>query len=194
MKKSKKNAVGLGKLEAKFKTHLKSMKGDTHFVAMGMAVGVFVGITPTIPFHTLGAVLLAYIFKGSRSAAILGMWVSNPFTLVFLYLACYKTGMLLFGSFADDPAIVKNLIHQMNIAIPLYDKMIFILHFVKTKVRVCLIMLAGGFVLGVPAAVVSYFVTRRFMIKIHLEKTKKLEKRINNELSNDLSRKTFKVS
>ena len=177
MEKSKKSDMGLGRAAGKFAVHLKSMKGDPHFVAMGMAAGVFVGITPTIPFHTLGALTLAYIVRGSRPAAIMGIWLSNPFTLVFLYLACYKTGMLFFGSAACDPEIIKNLIHQMDTDSSLYDKMIFTVHFFRTKIRLFLIMLAGGFVLGIPVAVVSYFMTRRFMIKIHLQKAKRLEKK-----------------
>ncbi len=29
-----------------------SLKGDPRKISMGMAIGVFVGVTPTIPFHT----------------------------------------------------------------------------------------------------------------------------------------------
>ncbi len=34
-----------------FFEHAKKLQGDPHYVAMGMAIGVFVAITPTIPFH-----------------------------------------------------------------------------------------------------------------------------------------------
>jgi len=33
----------------------KTLQGDPHYVAMGMAIGVFVSVTPTIPFHTIYA-------------------------------------------------------------------------------------------------------------------------------------------
>ena len=29
-----------------------SLKGEPANIAMGMAIGVFIGVTPTIPFHT----------------------------------------------------------------------------------------------------------------------------------------------
>jgi len=38
---------------------IKQLQGDPHHVALGMAIGVFVGVTPTIPFHTVIAVALA---------------------------------------------------------------------------------------------------------------------------------------
>ena len=47
----------------------KRLEGDPHFIALGLAIGVFVGFTPTIPFHTVLAVALAFLFKGSKAAA-----------------------------------------------------------------------------------------------------------------------------
>ncbi len=43
----------------------KTLHGDPHYIAMGMAIGFFVAITPTIPFQTIIAVGLAFILKGS---------------------------------------------------------------------------------------------------------------------------------
>lgn len=166
-----------GGLTSGFVTKMESMKGEPHFVAMGMAVGIFVSMTPTIPFHTLAAVILAYLFKGSRPAAMLGVWVSNPFTLVFFYLACYKIGMLIFGASAGDPEILNNLLHQMESDALLCDKIYYLFYFFRQQIRVCLVMLAGGVILGIPTSIAAYFVTRRFMIKLHLKKLKKMERK-----------------
>ena len=40
-------------------------------MAMGTAVGVFVAFTPTIPFHTILTIALAFVFRGSKPAALI---------------------------------------------------------------------------------------------------------------------------
>ncbi len=77
---------------ALFVGKVKKLPGDPHYIAFGIAIGIFVAMTPTIPLHTIIAIALAVLFKASKPAAILGVWVSNPFTVVFLYFACYKAG------------------------------------------------------------------------------------------------------
>jgi uncharacterized protein (DUF2062 family) len=59
---------------------IRELRGDPHYVSLGMAIGVFVAITPTIPFHTILAIALAVFLKGGKPAAILGVWVSNSIT------------------------------------------------------------------------------------------------------------------
>ena len=53
---------------------IRQMNGDPHYVALGMAIGVFVAVTPTIPFHTVLAIGLSILLRGSKAAAILGVW------------------------------------------------------------------------------------------------------------------------
>ena len=65
---------------------IKELNGDPHYVALGMAIGVFVGVTPTIPFHTALALGLSFIFRGSKAAAAIGVWFSNPITIPFFLL------------------------------------------------------------------------------------------------------------
>lgn len=76
---------------------LKSYEGDPRKIALGIAIGVFVGVTPLFPFHTAIALVLATLLKGSRIAAAAGVWVSNPVTLPFFYIATYKTGAFFLG-------------------------------------------------------------------------------------------------
>ena len=64
---------------------VKELHGDPHYVAMGMAIGIFVACTPTIPFHTVIAIFLAFLFRGSKVAAAIGVWFSNPLTMPLLY-------------------------------------------------------------------------------------------------------------
>lgn len=148
----------------------KTLNGDPHYVAMGMAIGVFIAITPTIPFHTVLAIGLAVIFKGSKPAAIVGVWVSNPVTVVFLYVACYKAGHLFFPNAPDALASIQTLIHHLESDVPFSEKMGSLNAFISTQVKTFMIMNLGGLILGIPVGVVSYFITRSFFTRVRRQK------------------------
>ena len=98
-----------------FVERFKKLQGEPPYIAMGMAVGVFVSITPTIPFHTVIAIALAFILRGSKPAAAIGVWFCNPVTLPLFYLASYKTGMfLLTGILLSRKPYPKTLISNMS--------------------------------------------------------------------------------
>lgn len=129
--------------------HAIDSKKDPHFIAMGMAVGVFIGCTPTMPFHTILAVSLAFILQGSKAAAALGTWVCNPLTMPFLYLGSFKIGRHLLG-----PWVPFNF--QSNV-IP---------DFLKSGIDATMVMVAGGIVLGIVPGVAAYFICRYFHLNI----------------------------
>lgn len=73
-----------------------SLKGEPAAIAGGVALGIFVGVTPTIPFHTAIIVLLGFLFRQNIAAAYLGSWfISNPVTIPLLYIAQYELGRIL---------------------------------------------------------------------------------------------------
>jgi len=129
------------------------LQGDPHYIAKGMSIGVFVSITPTIPFQTVIAVALAYVFRGSKAAAALGTWFSNPLTIPLVYLASYQTGMFLLGYSSPFDATCRSLSEIVALGLD-----------------VTLAMITGGVIIGIPAAIAAYFITRRIMKKIHPRK------------------------
>ena len=75
-----------------------SLKGDPAEIATGMAIGVFVSVTPTIPFHTAIIFLIGITFRQNITAAYLSSWiVSNPVTIPVLYVSQYKLGRFILG-------------------------------------------------------------------------------------------------
>ena len=154
----------------RFVKKVKELHGDPHYIALGMGLGVFIAITPTIPFHTILVLILAFAFKASKAAAILGVWVSNPFTVVFLYVACYKTGFLLFEDTTGGIESIKILIHHLEGDAHFPEKIDYFNEFIKTQLKVFLIMNVGGIILGVPSGIVAYVLTKRFFVKRKLRK------------------------
>ena len=62
------------------------MKGDPQSLAIGTAIGVFIGVTPTMPLHTILIILITLATRTSTIAALLGsLLVCNPITYVPQY-------------------------------------------------------------------------------------------------------------
>lgn len=135
---------------------IKSLKGDPHYVAMGMAVGVFVAVTPTIPFHTVIALVLAFALKASKPAAVIGVWFSNPITIPPLYYGSYKLGMLLLGrKIVPDPDM-----HTLQ-------------EMLKHGLDITFAMILGGALLGILPAIGAYFLTRHFFRKLRARRARR---------------------
>ena len=135
-----------------WKKRVKNFHGDPHFVAMGMAIGVFVAATPSMPFQTAIAVALAFILRSSKAAAAIGVWLSNPITFPVFYLASYKVGALLFGtSAAYDPGR-----EPVNI--------------LKLGTEITIAAVTGGIIIGLCLATATYLITRKIYTKIRSRK------------------------
>jgi uncharacterized protein (DUF2062 family) len=121
------------------------IQASPHAIALGLAVGVFAGILPVLPFQTALAVALAFALRGSMPAALLGTWVSNPLDWVPLYLLCYSVGRAVvpFEVPAFDAA-------QLGTARMLELGWTFFA-----------VMLAGGLAVAAPAALLTYFLALR---------------------------------
>jgi uncharacterized protein (DUF2062 family) len=66
-------------------------------VATSSAIGMLIGLSPYLGFHTLLAVTISYIFKLPVYPLILGAYITNPFTIVIIYAFLYKIGLMLTG-------------------------------------------------------------------------------------------------
>jgi uncharacterized protein (DUF2062 family) len=122
---------------------IRRLKGDPKKLALGLAIGIFVGITPTLPFHTFMILALAPLFRASLLAAYLGIWVSNPLTWVPQYLLAYEVGQYLL--FRGDPLRIPA---HMNLSA-----------FIDLLWRGGLALQVGGLIIAVPPAIASYFIT-----------------------------------
>ena len=125
----------------------KQLRGDPDYIGRGMAIGVLVGVTPTFPFHTTLALALATMLRGSRPAAMLGVWFGNPVTMPLFYIASYKAGMLLLGKALPSLSMQQQSLPEL-------------LH---TGLDVVCAMIAGGVVIGIIPSIAAYFITRRMV-------------------------------
>ncbi len=68
-----------------------------HRLALGIAVGMFVTMTPLIGIQMGLNVFLAWLLRANKLVGLPLVWISNPLTIVPIYYPCYRLGCLLLG-------------------------------------------------------------------------------------------------
>jgi uncharacterized protein (DUF2062 family) len=128
-----------------FLRQLKELRGKPHEISLGMAIGVFVGVTPTIPFHMVLAIALAALLRASKLAAALGVWVGNPLTIPFFYYGSYLLG--------------RFVLRLPELSLPPDYSFLAIM---RLGGQVTGAMLCGGILLGIVPALSAYVLTYKF--------------------------------
>jgi len=134
-----------------FYTQFISLKAEPREIAVGMAIGVFIGVTPTIPFHTVLIIFFSILLRQNITSAILGACIiSNPVTIPFFYASEYYLGKLLLKGnqcqFVLNDYSMYNIINMgWNVAYPL---------------------LVGGIILAPFFAIPVYFISHKAIIVI----------------------------
>ena len=122
------------------------LRGLPEEIAKGVALGIFIGMTPTFGFQMLIAIFFAFLLRENRLAAILGVWVTNPVTAPVIYAIEYEIGRILLGmeriSFPLKFTWGAYADLGWNIMYPLW---------------------VGGLIAGVILGLLSYFLTLRIV-------------------------------
>jgi len=143
-----------------FYTRFLSLSGGPDEIARAMALEVFIGATPTIPFHTALVMVSCLAFRQNITAAILGATIiSNPLTIPFLYLAAYELGAVVLGLSANPFAVAS------------YD----IRAILEIGLHILYPLLVGGLLLAVAFAVPSYFLTRHAVVRMRTSHAEPVE-------------------
>lgn len=122
------------------------IRGEPREVALGFALGIFVGMTPTIGVQTPIAIFLAALFKWSKLSAAIGVWISNPLTAPVIYSVTYIAGAKLLSL---DP--VFNM--------PLSPTWSTLKAMLQKAPRALGAMTVGGAIIGIPIAIISYYLS-----------------------------------
>ena len=137
---------------------LKRLQGTPRTLARGVALGVFVGITPTIPLHTVQIIVLSPLFRANPVAAVVAsLVISNPLTIPVEYYVAWKAGTMITG-FSIPWSEVKALLASVEHT-GLLNACTIIMH---KSVKLIEAMLVGGFVIALPVAMASYVAAFKF--------------------------------
>lgn len=152
----------------------KRLQGSPHALAGGTAIGVFVGLTPTMPFHTLLIVFLSLLSRTSALAGIIVSWiVCNPLTYLPIYYLSALIGNHL-TPYELNLGNVQNALEQVMAGGGIRNSLAILL---DSGYEALVVMGVGGLCLALPFAIVSYYLALYFFLHIH-------KKRINKRALN----------
>jgi uncharacterized protein (TIGR03546 family) len=120
------------------------IRGEPREIALGFALGLFVGMSPAMGLQTIIAIFIATLLKWNKIAAALSVWVTNPFTAPIIYPVTYYVGSLLLG-------IRKAHAMDFNMQASSFITMI------KKTPDIINALILGGIVIGLPLAAAGYF-------------------------------------
>lgn len=141
--------LGLKKIRDKLHEAIQE-ETNPNSLAAGFAVGVFFSFTPLVSLHMVLSLLIAIIFRLSKVAAVAGAWVNNPYTMPFVFYACFRLGKKILG---------------VNVPTPVFDQFQLATILKAAKVYAAPLFL-GTTIVGVLAAVPAYVIVYRIAVRV----------------------------
>ena len=146
------------------------LKGDPQSLALGVAIGIFIGITPTMPLHTIVIIPLTLVTRSSTIAALLGsLLVCNPVT----YVPQYYLSTIIGNALTPYELTWSRIKDVLDILLQHQGFQKSIEALVGLGYEAAIVLVVGGTVLALPCALASYFVSLRFFQKIRQKRSQK---------------------
>lgn len=120
------------------------LKGSPRQIALGFALGLFVGMSPFFGMHIAIGVVLASLLGWSKIAAAIGVNNTNVFTAPFIYPITYWVGAKVTGFTRHVQWPTELSFHSFLLLL-------------KKSPLIILDLCVGGIILGIPMAVVGYY-------------------------------------
>lgn len=134
------------------KSKLLAIKTTPSKVSGGYALGVFLGTTPFIGAKVFIALGLTAVFRWSKAASVVGVYQINVLTAPLFYSFAFGIGKWISGS--DTTLAMPEKMNAAWVFSTLYGNW----DFLKS-------LLIGGLILGIPKALMAYFLCYVFLIK-----------------------------
>lgn len=146
-----------------------------HAIALGVAVGVFVGFLPLVGFQTVIAIAVAALLGANKIVCVPLVWITNPVTMFPIYYGCLRLGQAITPWRTSTTDDVKRLVDLANegslLDAAFWGKLVSFLGSVGVELWVGCIIVALAF--GIPA----YFATRSSVTSYRERRRQKLLKR-----------------
>lgn len=126
------------------------VKETPHRIAISFALGTFWGMSPLLGIHTIGAFFTAWLLGLNRFAAVVGVYITNPWTIVPIYSFSLWLGARLTGIKQILPGIEWSNITFM--------------YLINELKHLILPFFVGTFIVGILSAIVSYFIIYRLVV------------------------------
>lgn len=124
------------------------IKGAPREIALGFALGLMVGMTPFFGMHIILSIVLASLLGWSKISAIVGVNITNFATAPLIYPITLFVGNKLAG-------FSNNVQWRNSMSIENFWLML------KQSPMIILDLCVGGLVLGIPLAIIGYYLSFR---------------------------------
>ncbi len=157
------------------------LQGNPGEIARGVAIGTFIGITPTIPLHTVLILLVTVMLRASKVAGIVASYVvSNPFTFFIQYYLSWRIGNWLMPY-----DLSWEQVHSIMAVISGHSDLTTTLTAIsKLGWQAASVMVVGGSVLALPFTMASYLYALTFFRRLRRKRQQRINKIIDSYENN----------
>ena len=121
-----------------------AIKDSPRRIATSFAVGVFIGMSPLLGIHTVLGIVIAWQFRLNKLVTLIGVYVTNPWTIIPIYTFGTWVGARLMGIESIIPSVDWSSITFFGL--------------MGSFRPLVLPFVLGSTLLGFVAAVIGYFV------------------------------------
>lgn len=149
---------------------LLRLRGTPHTIALGAAIGIFIGITPTIPLHTITILALTVMTRSSFIAGfITSVVVCNPLTYVPIYFFSLVIGNVL----TPYHLSWERIKHVLDILLSDATFGERIQASFSLGYEAVTVMMVGGIALALPFGIASYYLIHYLVISFRRKRRSK---------------------
>lgn len=171
---------------------LRRLPDTPHRICLGIACGTLVSFWPIFGLHFVSAALLAWLLRGNILAALLGTFVGNPLTFPLIAVGSMELGSWLLGhdvtiSFGQTMAAIARASSDLwrNLWAPLTGAPVHWNGLRGFFWRVFLPYTLGGTILGIPCAILLYYLSRPLVVAYQRHRLARLKARFEAARARD---------
>ena len=127
-----------------YKLRIIRLKEHPQRIARGFAAGVFAGCMPLMGLQFLLSFLLALLIRGNKVTALMGTWISNPFTYVPIFLLNFKIGKFIINLLSPELSLQMSFESGQKLT--------------DLGQEITIAVLLGSIIVGLCSSFISYYI------------------------------------
>jgi len=175
------NQSFLAHTKAFIKFRIIHVDDSPHRIALGVSLGLFTAFLPFLGLHTITALILAFLTRANKAVALLCSWMSNPFTIIPIFVPCYLLGRAVVGIFRTAPPTDTAEVAQIlarTLSFSTLTSALTTTEFWRQMAtlfgKIGLELMTGCLICGVTTAISSYFIIKKMTIVHRIKHEKKI--------------------
>jgi uncharacterized protein len=153
------------KLEVFFIYRVLHVNDTPHRIALSIAIAVFWTWTPTIGLQMVLTLATATLLRANKFVGLPFVWISNPATIIPLYVPNYFVGCWITGGDYSGWTVIRNATTEaFALEGGMWEHFVRIGNWFQAITPVFLELWVGSVVVGLALAVLSYFGLYRMIV------------------------------